>query len=113
MSFDASRQPVIHGLHLDLGSLQGLEAPFDDEQPLVACGSVFDGDRVIVGDEHPFAVVLYGLLDGLAIYIGDLLIRSSTVNVYKIDSRYLYVNNRYYNMLDAMNDAKAVRAIAK
>jgi len=56
VGLNAVWEPVVHRLHLNAGSFERSKAPLDDKEPLVTCSSVFKGDRVVVGLEHPFAI---------------------------------------------------------
>ena len=65
--FNASDGPVVHRGHSDLGALERTEAALDDHQPLIAAGGVFQTDGVVVGFDHPLAIVLFRLSDGSTI----------------------------------------------
>ena len=49
--------------HLDLGPFQGPEAALYHHEPFVATGGIFQADSVIIGFDHPFAVILGGFSD--------------------------------------------------
>ena len=58
---------MVHGRHLDLGALERAEAALDDHQPLVSAGGIFKADGVVVGLDHPFAIILGCLPNGSTI----------------------------------------------
>ena len=58
---------MIHRHHLDLSTLEGTKTPLDNQQSFVAKGRIFKADGVIVGFQHPFAVVAFGLGDGCTV----------------------------------------------
>jgi len=49
---------MVHGRHLDLGALERAKAALDDFQPLVSAGGIFKADGVVIGLDHPFAIIL-------------------------------------------------------
>ena len=67
MGFNPPWQPVIHRCQLDLGGLECAKTPFDNQETFIAGGGVFQGNGVIVGDQHPFAIIPGSLLHGLAV----------------------------------------------
>ena len=58
---------MIHRRQLDLGGLERAKTPFDNQETFIAGGGVFLGNGVIVGDQHPFAIIPGSLLHGLAV----------------------------------------------
>ena len=67
MGFDPTRQPMVHRCQLDLSGLERAKTPFDNQKTFIARGGVFQGNGVIVGDQHPFTVIPGSLLHGLAV----------------------------------------------
>ena len=67
MGFNPPWQPMIHRRQLDLGGLERAKTPFDNQETFIAGGGVFQGNGVIVGDQHPFTVIPGSLLHGLAV----------------------------------------------
>ena len=65
--FDASRGPMLHRRHLDLRTFEGSEAALDDHQSLVAASGIFQTDGVVIGLQHPLAVVFGRLPDGCSV----------------------------------------------
>jgi hypothetical protein len=58
MGLNPSRNPMVDRRHLDPGPLQGPEATLDDHESFITAGGIFQADAVIVGFEHPSAVIL-------------------------------------------------------
>ena len=62
--------------HFDLRAFQGTDAALGDHNSLVSTGGTFQTDRVIVGLENPFAVIIgcspeCGPIDAILISFGD------------------------------------------
>ena len=58
--FDSAVKPVVHRGHFDARPLEGSEAALDDHQAFVAASRVLQSNRVVVGLQHPLAVVSSG-----------------------------------------------------
>jgi hypothetical protein len=54
---------LVHGAHFDLRPLQRAKTSFYNHQSFVTTGSVLKADGIIVGFQHPFAVVFLSLAD--------------------------------------------------
>jgi len=52
---------MVHRGHLNLGAFQRTKTAFDDHQPLITASGIFKADSVVIGFEHPFAIILDGL----------------------------------------------------
>ena len=59
---------MVHGCHFDLRFFQRSKTTLNDHEPLIAAGSIFQGDGIVIGLNDPFAIIFCGLPDLSAIY---------------------------------------------
>ena len=48
---------MVDGRHFNAGSFQGSETPLNDHESLVAAGGIFQADGIVIGFNHPSAVI--------------------------------------------------------
>ncbi len=58
---------MVHRHHSDLVAFEWEETPLDNPKATLAEGSVFKNDGVVIGFNNSFAVVPFGLGEGISI----------------------------------------------
>ena len=63
MDLNAMRQPMEHGRHFNLSLFEWSKALLDHQQRFVTTRRIFQCDRIIIGLDDPFPIVLGSLLN--------------------------------------------------
>ena len=58
---------MVNGRHLDSGPFQGPKATLNDHEPFIAMGGILEGNGIVIGLDHPLAVVGGGFPDRPAV----------------------------------------------